>query len=367
MNFAVQRVLDWPKATRVCVWFLPLLLWGIQPAYGQETPKQTNEKLFQLANNRAVRPVETPIGAGDVIHIDVFDVLELTREVRVGDTGDISLPLIPGRIHVAGLTTFEAEAKIENLLVENGLVTHPQVSVFIKEQISQPVSVVGAVAHPMVMQVLRPTTVLEVLAAAGGLADDAGAVVLVTHGSLNPEIQMPNGPAKPETQPQNAEPKGGGQLPVAPAPDGVTETVQLKDLLVSGDPTFNIPVYGGDVVAVPRSGIVYVIGAVNAPGGYVLESRGDHISVLKAVAMAHGLLGSAKGNQAVIVRQDPKTGAKTEIPAQLRKMIARKTDDIQLQAGDMLFVPDSTGKRIAAKVGEAALIAGTGTLIYRLP
>ncbi len=181
-------------------WILPLLFWGILPAYAQdkvETSKQTNEKIFQIAGSRDTRPVETPVGAGDVIHIDVFDVPELARDVRVGDTGDISLPLIPGRIHAAGLTTFELEAKIENLLVENGLVTHPQVSVFIKEQLSQPVSVVGAVAHPMVMQILRPTTVLEVLAAAGGLADDAGAVVLVTHGSLNPEIQMPNAPAKP--------------------------------------------------------------------------------------------------------------------------------------------------------------------------
>jgi polysaccharide export outer membrane protein len=349
-------------------WILPLLLWGITPAYGQdklETPKQTNEKIFQMAEARDTRPVETPVGSGDVIHIDVFDVPELGRDVRVGDTGDISLPLIPGRIHAAGLTTFELEAKIENLLVENGLVTHPQVSVFIKEQQSQPVSVVGAVAHPMVMQIVRPTTLLEVLALAGGLADDAGAVVLVTHGSLNPEIQIPNAPAKPTAQPQDAAPKGGGQDPATPS--GPTESVRLKDLLVSGDPTFNIPVYGGDVVAVPRSGIVYVIGAINAPGGYVLENRGDRISVLKIIAMAHGWIGSAKPNDAVIERQDPKTGAKVEIPVPLKKMLDRKTDDVALQANDMLYVPDSAAKRIAGHVGEAALIAGTGAVFYRLP
>jgi polysaccharide export outer membrane protein len=349
-------------------WILPLLLWGISPAYGQdkvETPKQTNEKIFQLAGSRDTRPVETPIGAGDVVHIDVFDVPELARDVRVSDTGDISLPLIPGRIHAAGLTTFELEAKVENLLVENGLVTHPQVSVFIKEQLSQPVSVVGAVQHQMVMQILRPTTILEVLAAAGGLADDAGAVVLVTHGSLNPEIQMRNAPAKPAVQPQDVAPKGGGQDPVTPS--GPTESVRLKDLLVSGDPTFNISVYGGDVVSVPRSGIVYVIGAVNSPGGYVLENRGDKVSVLKIIAMAHGWVGSAKPNDAVITRQDPKTGAKEEIPVQLKKMEQRKVDDMALQAGDMLYVPDSTAKRVAGKVGEAALIAGTGAVFYRLP
>ncbi len=366
MNFAVRGVSNsWCAKLLI---FLPLLLWGAQPAHGQdklETPKETNEKLFQLAQERSVRPIETPIGTGDVIHIDVFDVPELARDVRVGDIGDISLPLIPGRIHVAGLTTFELEAKIENLLVENGLVTHPQVSVFIKEQLSQPVSVVGAVTHPIVMQILRPTTVLEVIAAAGGLADDAGSIILVTHGALNPEIPSPNAPAKPAAQPQDAAPKGGGQD--APIPDGPTETVRVKDLLVSGDPTFNIPVYGGDVVSVPRSGIVYLVGAVNAPGGYVLENRGDKISVLKAVAMAHGLLGSAKANNSVLVRQDPKTGAKQEIPVPLKKVLQRKAPDLPLQAGDMLYVPDSTGKRILAKVGEVTLIAGAGALIYRLP
>ena len=365
MIFAVRRVSDWSLAKHL--WFLPLVLWGLQPAYCQdkfETPKQTNEKIFQLAQARNARPVETPIGAGDVLHIDVFDVPELARDARVGDTGDISLPLIPGRIHVAGLTTFEVEAKVENLLVENGLVTHPQVSVFVKEQLSQPVSVVGAVVHPVVMQIVRPTTVLEVLAAAGGLADDAGSVVLVTHGSLNPEIDLSNGPAKPAAQPQDAAPKGGGQDPVTP--DGPTESVRLKDLLVSGDPTFNIPVYGGDVVSVPRSGIVYVMGAVAAPGGYVLENRGEQISAIKAVTLAHGWTGTAKANDAVIVRRDPKTGAKEEIPAPLKKILQRKSEDLALQAGDMLYVPDSTGKKVLARVGEAAVVVGTGAALYRV-
>ena len=79
------------------------------------------------------------------VHIDVFDVPELSREVRVADAGDISYPLVPGKIAAAGLTPFELEGKLEKLLIENGLVSHPQVSVFVKEQNSQPVSVVGAV------------------------------------------------------------------------------------------------------------------------------------------------------------------------------------------------------------------------------
>ena len=340
------------------VWIFLILTWGVTAGYCQDQPqtsKQTNDKIFQLAQAKTTRSAEIPIGAGDIIHIDVFDVPELTREVRVSDTGDISLPLIPGRVHGAGLTTFELEAKLENLLIENGLVSHPQVSVFVKEQTSQPVSIVGAVARPMVMQIVRPTTLLEVLANAGGITDDAGSFVFVTRGGLNTT----------PVEAANPQPKGGGQDP--PAPDSATEKIRLRDLLVSGDPTFNVPVYGGDVVSVPRSGIVYVIGAVQGPGGFTLESRGDHITVLKALSMAHGLTNTAKANNAIIMRQDPATGDKKEIPAPVKKMLARKVDDMPLQAGDMLFVPDSTGKKVLYRTGEAAMVVGSGLLIYHFP
>ena len=87
--------------------------------------------------------------------------------------GDISYPLIPGKIAAAWTDPFQLESKVEQLLLANGLVSHPQVSVFVKEQNSQPVTIVGAVGHPMVYQVMRPTTLLEVLTAAGGISDNA--------------------------------------------------------------------------------------------------------------------------------------------------------------------------------------------------
>jgi len=340
------------------LWVILVVLGGLPAAYGQtqlQTPKQTNDKIFQLAQAKESRTSEIPIGDGDIVHIDVFDVPELTREVRVSETGDISLPLIPGRIHVAGVTTFELEAKLENLLVENGLVSHPQVSVFVKEQTSQPVSVVGAVARPMVIQIVRPTTLLEILADAGGITDDAGSYIFVSRGGLN---------ASPAVAPTPS-PNGGGQD--VPDAGGGTEKIRLADLLVSGDPTFNVSVYGGDVVSVPRSGMIYVIGAVQTPGGYVLENRGDRVTALKALSLAHGLTATAKANDAMIIRQDTKTGSRQEIPAPIKKMLARKLDDMPLNAGDMLYVPDSTGKKVLYKGAEAALIAGSALAVYRLP
>ena len=147
----VRTISDTVRAKLVLVIFCLLVL-GTQPSYGQQEPskqvtqQQTNEKIRELAGLARTPTQDTPIGSGDLLHIDVFDAPELSRDVRVSDVGVISYPLIPNKIQASGLSTFQLEEKMSQLLIENGLVSHPQVSVFIKEQISQPVSVVGAVA-----------------------------------------------------------------------------------------------------------------------------------------------------------------------------------------------------------------------------
>jgi len=351
MTFTVRIVSDWRRAK--LVWALPVfILWGMQAAYGQqklETPQQTNEKIQQLAGMARAHPVDTPIGTGDLLHIEVFDVPELSRDVRVSDVGDISYPLIPGKIQVSGLTPFQLEEKMEQLLVENGLVSHPQVSVFVKEQNSQPVSLVGAVQKPMVYQIIRPTTLLELLANAGGISDEAGSVAIITR--------------------QTGASAGKNDATAAAnesAPETQTITIRLQDLLESGDPAYNIAVYGGDVVSVPRAGIVYVTGAgINQPGGYVLQSHGEQITVLKAVALAHGLSGFAKADQAVIMRSNSETGKKDMIPVHIRQIENRKTDDVAMKSNDILYVPDSLGLKILAKGAESGVTIGTGLAIYR--
>ena len=70
-----------------------------------------------------ITPHDYVIGAGDTISIDVFDVKELSRDVRVSQTGTIGLPLVPVRLQVKGLTETQAEQKIAEVLQANGLVT----------------------------------------------------------------------------------------------------------------------------------------------------------------------------------------------------------------------------------------------------
>jgi len=220
------------------------------------------------------------------------------------------------------------------------------VSVFVKEQMSQPVSVVGAVGHPVVYQVVRPTTLLEVLSAAGGVSDLAGDTVMITR------------PVLSSTKTDS----GSSTL------DGVEDqkiTIRLQDLLVSGDSVYNVPVYGGDTVTVPPAGIIYVLGfGVAQQGGYVLQGHGEQITVLKALALAHGPTNFAKLNDTVILRMNPATGQRDSIPVHLKEIQKNTASDVPLQTNDILYIPDNKGKKALARGTEVAIAVGTSLAIY---
>ena len=306
-----------------------------------ETAEQANERIRQLARAMGAHAGDSQIGSGDLIRIEVFDVPELSRELRVGESGYISLPLIPVKVKAEGLTTFQLEEKITELLQVNGLVSHPQVTVTIKEQRSQPITIIGAVQKPLVFQAVRRVTMLEVLSEAGGISNDAGGEAIITR-HLKPGPEAPEG-TLPETQ---------------------TVVVDLNELLQTGDPQYNVPVYGGDVITIPRAGIVYVVGAVARPGGFVLQNDRERLTAVKALALAGGLLGTAKPRHAVILRKDS-SAANKEIDVDLNQVLERKREDVLLQASDILYVPDSTGKRAFRRLGDVALALTTGLVLVR--
>jgi polysaccharide biosynthesis/export protein len=341
-----------------------------------ETSTQTNEKILQLASRARSQPMDIAIGPGDLVHIDVFDVPELSRDVRVAASGDISFPLIPGLIHVAGLDAFQLQDKMATLLLENGLVSHPQVSVFVKEENSQPISVVGAVGRQMVYQVVRPTTLLQVLADAGGIAPNAGSTVIITR-PAPPEAQStaetsatkspaaPSAQADPPSDPSGPAADPPADPPAAAPPEVIT--VRLHDLLDSGASKFDIPVHGGDVIRVPQAGIVYVLGrGISSPGGYVLEGHGESVTVLQAVALAHGLTTFAKPDSTVILRTNPATGKREMIHVHVKRIAKNKAEDVLVKTNDILYVPDSVGKKALARGGEAALGISTDVAVYHV-
>src|ERR1700730_12347572 len=161
-----------------------------------------NDRIAQLALAASVKQGDYVIGSGDLLGVEVFDVPELSRDVRVNETGFISMPLIPVKVRVAGLTTFQLQDKLAELLQTNGLVTTPQVSVSLKEQHSQPITIIGAVKNATVIQAVRQTTLLQVLSQAGGVSDDAGSTVIITRPPSVPTGAGDSDAAKSTSDPQ---------------------------------------------------------------------------------------------------------------------------------------------------------------------
>src|SRR5580704_8323004 len=260
MQPAKLGALEWCFVTSALLGSLALT----PPARAQtvlETPQQTNDRIRALSSTARMSPHDYVIGNGDVIDIEVFDVKELSRELRVSQTGSIGIPLIPVRLHVGGLTEVQTEQKIAEVLEANGLVSHPQVTVSVKERKSKPITVVGAVMHPMVYQADRPVTILEVLAEAGGIANDAGDTLIVTRPSQDPPADSLEPPAigpedpTPPTTPKESTQTGAAPVesasspgstsnissaPNEPPPLGNIITINLNELMESGNATNNI-------------------------------------------------------------------------------------------------------------------------------
>jgi polysaccharide export outer membrane protein len=339
-----------------------------------------------------------------LLAIQVFDVQELSREVRVSQTGTIGIPLVPVRLHLAGLTETQAERKIAEVLEANGLVSHADVSVSVKERKSKPITIVGAVPHPMVYQADRQVTLVEVLAEAGGITNDAGDTVIITRlekdtavDSEPPAISydatatplpdstrsdgntstsaaaVPNDSPSPDSAARSvgtvsSKPASvdNTQTPeTVPPPIANTITVNLARILETGDTSSNVVLQPGDVVTVPHAGIVYALGAVTRPGGFVIANDRGQLTTLKLLSLAGGLERTAKSDHAIIVRRDS-NGQQHEVEVDLKKVMKFQAEDVRLQPSDILYIPKSAAKQALIKTAELSVAIGSAVAIYRL-
>jgi polysaccharide export outer membrane protein len=316
-----------------------------------------------------INPPEYTIGPEDVLDINVFEAQEMNREVRVSATGEITLPLL-GAVPAAGLTPRKLETTLEELLRQKYM-KDPHVGVFVKDMQSHPVSVMGAVRRPGIFQIRGSKTLLEILSLSEGLADDAGEDVIILRGagrnSAAQSLDAKSGDA-PEPPPGAMQESGGpGAADTATdKTDAIPKSVlqvNLKDLLDSTDPTHNPMVYPGDIVKVSRAGIVYVVGAVRRPGGFAMKTN-EKISVLQAIALSEGLTPNAAKGGARIIRTNEQSGARTETPIDLGKILSGKSSDPMLGPRDIVFVPDSAAKTVFSRGAEAATQTLAGLLIF---
>lgn len=285
------------------------------------------------------------LGPDDQLEISGPELTEFSNKpVRIDSDGDVQVPLV-GRIHVAGLTVQEAEQAFNKSLSK--YIREPQVVVNVAEIRSQPVSVLGAVNTPGVHQVQGHKTVLEMLALAGGLRQDAGYSVRITRQLDWGCIPLPG-----------AMLDSTGKFSVA--------ELNLKKIMEAKDPAENIQILPHDVISVPKAEMVFVIGEVKRSGGFVL---GEHksISVLEALSLAEGLNTTADTRHAKILRLNRDADQREELPVDVKKLLAGKKQDVTLQAEDILFIPGSTGKKAALRAVEAVIQTGTGVAIWRMP
>jgi polysaccharide export outer membrane protein len=317
--------------------------------------------------------LEYTIGPEDLIEITVFEAKELDRTVRVSTSGEISLPLI-GSVRAAGLSPRQLEYVLQELLRRTYL-KDPHVSVFVHEMQSHPVSVFGAVRKAGVFQLRGPRTLVEVLSLAEGLDADAGDMVVLTRGGAyyNPSRSIPQSSTAQPANPSGTSPQKATQEPSTPAEAtptleariaGETLEISLKRLLETGDPTVNVLVYPGDLVRVNRAGIVYVVGEVKKPGGFVLKTN-EKISLLQAVALAEGPTSVAAQGRSRIIRTDELTGKREELQVDLGKILEGRAPDPMLHARDIVFIPHSTARRTSYRAAEAAIGIVSGIIIWR--
>jgi len=284
-----------------------------------DTAKQTDSAPpSHLLANSTVK-----LGVGDLIEITVFGVPDLAVKTRISGSGDIYLPLID-YLHVADLTIDEAQELIQKRLEDGGYVRGPHVSIFVDESASQAISVVGEVQHPGPYTVNGNRRLFDMISAAGGLSDKAGRVVTIVHRD-DPDHKV---------------------------------QIQLAANL-SEDTQSNVEVFPGDTIIFSRAGIVYVVGDVQHPSGFLIEDNG--LSVLKALALAGGSNRTASLNKTKILRQTP-NGIK-EIPVPLKKVLYAKAPDVPLVKGDVLFIPGSASKAAAYQTAQAALSMSTALAV----
>lgn len=277
----------------------------------------------QIQNN--IQPNDALLlDAGDLLDVRVFDTPELSEKLRVNPHGEITLP-VGGTVTARGLTSEQLQSAIEQRFRQRNILRDPHVEVFVLEYATQGVTVSGEVKTPGVYPWVGKRSALDFISMAGGLTSSASKTITIVHqNSAGQSININS------NNPQ--------------------QEIDSK----------RIAILPGDRIVVPRAGVVYVVGDVGRPGGYLIENK-DAVTVLQALALAQGMNKTARYD-AKLIRDSP--AGRTEADVPLKKILANQAPDPALQDGDILFVPVSAGKLWADKGVTSILQMAVGVVIY---
>jgi len=283
-----------------------------------------------LAKSFAAGSNSLLIAPGDLLHIQVADTPEMEEHARVTDQGLV--PVIGvGDVKVVGLTPGEAATAIHDKLTESHYLNHPQVSINVEDFAAAQVSVLGEVKASGAYPIAAPRPVLDVLALAGGLTPAANRHILIERRG-DPD------------HPLNYYMSNNGA-------DAIESQILVNP---------------GDTVVVPRAGIVYILGDVNRPGGYVMSNNESQLTLLQGLALAGGITKTGKQSHAHLIRKDPNGGYKdTELA--VGAIEKGKRPDLALLPGDVLYIPFSFGRNLAANGSANIAGAAAQASIYAIP
>ena len=312
------------RKTRAILVWNGILVILVSSLPGQDMPAQLKSGPAAQTSGTSHSPLpEIFLGSGDLLAVSIAGAPEYRYDVRISSSGDASLPMV-GNIKLAGLSTLQAEGAIARSLEQHGFFNNPQVSVFVREYATAGVSVLGEVQKPGIYPLLGQRTLLDAISAAGGVTPKAGKSVTIVHrdslDSSQTILMSPN----------------------------------------NGETLANVAVGPGDTVVVSKAGMVYVVGDVKEPTGIVMDN--PHLTVLQAIAMAHGTNSTASLKSARLIRKAHSNPQ--DVPIPLDAILAAKRPDLELQPDDIVFVPTSTAKTVSRRSLEAILQAATGIAIY---
>jgi polysaccharide export outer membrane protein len=270
------------------------------------------------------------IAPGDLLHIQVADTPEMDEDARVTDQGLVPIVGI-GDVKVAGLSPSDAATIVHDKLIDSHYLNHPQVSINVEEFATLQVSIIGEVKVSGAYPIATPRPILDVLALAGGLTPEANRHILV-------------------------ERKGDQQHPL--------------NYYVSNDGTQAIEdqvmVNPGDTIVVSRGGIVYILGDVNRPGGYVMSNNESQLTLLQGLALAGGVTRAAKQGHAHLIRKKP-DGGFSDTQLSVGEIQKGKQPDLALLPGDVLYLPFSFARNFATTGAASIAASATGAAFYAIP
>lgn len=331
---------------------LALVIGSAMTAHAQDAPAAQDLRVKPEAATEASAPQPAPVPLGpiggaiiypeDVLDVYFFDVPELSRDYTVDTGGSITVPLLAKPVRAAGLTADQLARSLEESFRQSGRLSHPQITVTVKQSRRSVVTVEGAVKSPQAVPVIGATPLITVLSLCGGRSDDAGTMVTVTRSELAMHEMAKRG--------------------ATPAP---TEKVQYKQLADPNNPVSKVEVWPGDRVSVERAGLFYVLGQVGRPGGYNLKSADEQVSVLQALALAGDVTGVAQ-NKAMLIRKDAAApDGRREIALNLKSILQGHSPDRTLQADDILYIPASGGKKAMHTVAGIGTTAASAAIYTR--